>query len=119
VLSDVKDKLLNDDVLQRRLAWQLQHGGRDGRHRQELSNLVVANAKRFIPAATSQHLTWMTKEILRANGAALDKASKVTPTRNVQGGSPGSSPEKKLSKQQLATMSENEIINAALAGQIE
>jgi hypothetical protein len=118
VMADVKDKLLSDDVLQRRLAWEVSRGQRDGRHREALSNMIVANAKRFIPAAASQHLTWMTKEILRANATATEKAARVAPTRNVSGGKPGSSPPERLSKEEIDKLTPDEILDAAAAGKI-
>lgn len=118
VLADVKDQLLADDVLQRRLGWALNQGPKSQQARQQLTNLVLANAKRFIPGSASKHLGWMTKEILRVNQAEVEKASKVTPTRRVSGGSPGSSPAQRLTQEQISKLSDDELFAAAADGRL-
>ena len=118
VLDEIKNSLLEDQVLQRRLDWSLQRGTHDQTHRQQLSEMLTANARRFLGPAASKYLGRMTKEILRANAGRLDKAATVQPTRNVGGAPPGTSGKQPLTKADIDKMSEDDIITAAAEGRL-
>ena len=118
VLAETYKGLQDDLALQRRLGWSVKQGRRDSNHQKELSDLLSANAKRFIPAATSKHLKWLTQEIVKSSANAVRKAEESAPAKVVRGATPGAatSSSKVISKADQANMSADEIMKKAAEG---
>jgi hypothetical protein len=62
-------------------------------------------------------LTWLTEQIVKTNSKQLTQ-SRTSPHKEVTGATPGTPSGGRLSRQQLASMTDDEIMQAAADGKL-